>query len=168
LRPGNSATGWQVLVAPLDTPQPIIDKVTTGLSKVVTDPDFQNRLANVGSYSRAMTPDEVISFVKKEQEKWLQCCNGPPRNNAILRVAAAISRRSITESSVKTAEKTPLLQVDGLIVPCLVELCTPYLVHALMLGPAEGHGCPEPNVEIVEIFQGSYQFLGVELRATTL
>jgi tripartite-type tricarboxylate transporter receptor subunit TctC len=69
--PGFSATGWQVLVAPLDTPQPIIDKVSTGLSKVVNDPDFQNRLANVGSYSRAMTPDEVISFVKKEQEKWL-------------------------------------------------------------------------------------------------
>jgi tripartite-type tricarboxylate transporter receptor subunit TctC len=38
---------------------------------VVTDPDFQKRLANIGSYSRAMTPDQVISFVKNEQEKWL-------------------------------------------------------------------------------------------------
>jgi tripartite-type tricarboxylate transporter receptor subunit TctC len=69
--PGFSATGWQVLVAPLGTPQPIINKVGVDLSKVVTDPDFQNRLANIGSYSHAMTPDEVISFVQKEQEKWL-------------------------------------------------------------------------------------------------
>jgi tripartite-type tricarboxylate transporter receptor subunit TctC len=69
--PGFSATGWQVLVAPLGTLQPIINKISVDLSKVVTDPDFQNRLANIGSYSHAMTPDEVITFVKKEQEKWL-------------------------------------------------------------------------------------------------
>ena len=46
-----------------------------------------------------------------------------------------------------------LLQVDGLIVPCLVELCTPHLVHALVVGPAEDHGRAEPNVEVAEIFQ---------------
>jgi hypothetical protein len=32
-------------------------------------PDFQKRLANIGSYSRAMTPDQVIAFVKKEQDR---------------------------------------------------------------------------------------------------
>lgn len=69
--PGFSATGWQVLVAPLGTPQPIINKVSADLSKAVTDPDFQKQLANIGSYSRAMTPDEVIAFVKKEQDTWL-------------------------------------------------------------------------------------------------
>lgn len=69
--PGFSATGWQVLVAPLGTPQPIINKVSSDLTKIVTDADFKKRLANVGSYSRAMTPEEVIAFVKKEQETWL-------------------------------------------------------------------------------------------------
>ena len=48
-----------------------------------------------------------------------------------------------------------LLQVDGLIVSGLVELCTPYLVHALVVGPAESHGRAEPNVEVVKIFEGS-------------
>jgi hypothetical protein len=46
-----------------------------------------------------------------------------------------------------------LLQVDGLIVSGLVELCTPHLVHALVVGPAEDHGRAEPNVEVDEIFQ---------------
>ena len=69
--PGFSATGWHVLVAPLGTPQPIINKVSGDLTKVVTDTDFKKRLSNVGSYSRAMTPEEVIAFVKKEQETWL-------------------------------------------------------------------------------------------------
>ena len=69
--PGFSATGWQVLLAPLDTPPPIINKVGSDLAKIVTDADFKKRLANVGSYSRAMTPEQVIAFVKKEQETWL-------------------------------------------------------------------------------------------------
>ncbi len=45
--------------------------MSNDLAKVVTDADFQKRLANIGSYSRAMTPDQVIAFVKKEQETWL-------------------------------------------------------------------------------------------------
>ncbi len=69
--PGFSATGWQVLLAPLGTPQPIINTVSGDLTKIVTDADFKKRLATVGSYSRAMTPEEVITFVKKEQETWL-------------------------------------------------------------------------------------------------
>jgi hypothetical protein len=38
-------------------------------------------------------------------------------------------------------------------------------VHALVLGSAEGHGCPESNVEVVEIFESSYQCFGFELTA---
>jgi tripartite-type tricarboxylate transporter receptor subunit TctC len=69
--PGFSATGWQVLVAPLGTPVPIISKVSADLAKVVSDPDFKKRLSNIGSYSRAMTPEQVLAFVQKEQDTWL-------------------------------------------------------------------------------------------------
>src|SRR6266566_2067912 len=69
---------------------------------------------------------------------------------------------------IKRRGKRPLLQVDGLIMPRLVELCTPHLVHTLVLGTTERDGRSKPNVEIAEIFESSYQFLGVELRATTL
>jgi tripartite-type tricarboxylate transporter receptor subunit TctC len=66
-----TASGWQVLVAPLGTPAPIISKVSTDLAKVVGDPEFKKRLGNIGSYSRAMTPEEVLAFVQKEQDTWL-------------------------------------------------------------------------------------------------
>ena len=69
--PGFSATGWQVLLAPLGTPQPVINKVSADLAKVVSDPAFQTKLGNVGSYTRSMTPQQVLTFVKQEQEKWL-------------------------------------------------------------------------------------------------
>src|SRR5664280_1512474 len=66
--PGFSATGWQVLVAPIGTPAPIISKVSADLRKAVSDADFKKRLAAIGSYSRAMTPEEVLAFVAKEQQ----------------------------------------------------------------------------------------------------
>ena len=68
--PDFSATGWQVLVAPLGTPAPIVNKVSVDLSKVVGDPDFKKLLAHVGSYSRAMTPEQALAFVEKEQQTW--------------------------------------------------------------------------------------------------
>jgi tripartite-type tricarboxylate transporter receptor subunit TctC len=69
--PGFSASGWQVLVAPLGTPTPIISKASADLAKVTSDPDFQKRLGNVGSYSHTMTPEQTLAFVQKEQDTWL-------------------------------------------------------------------------------------------------
>src|SRR6202163_3026143 len=69
--PGFSATGWQVLVAPLGTPAPIIAKVGDDLRQTVTDQDFKARLAKIGSYSRAMSAEEALAFVQKEQQTWL-------------------------------------------------------------------------------------------------
>jgi tripartite-type tricarboxylate transporter receptor subunit TctC len=69
--PGFSATGWQILVAPVGTPEPIIRKVSDDLRRVVTDQDFKKRLGNIGSYSRAMSPTEALAFVQKEQQTWL-------------------------------------------------------------------------------------------------
>lgn len=68
--PGFSATGWQVLVAPIGTPETIIRKVSEDLRKVVTDADFKKKIAARGSYTRAMPPAETIAFVQAEQRKW--------------------------------------------------------------------------------------------------
>ena len=68
---GFAATGWQVLVAPIGTPAPIVAKVSADLAKVVDDPEFKNNLGNIGSYSHAMTPDQTLAFVDSEQKTWL-------------------------------------------------------------------------------------------------
>ena len=69
--PGFSATGWQVLVAPRGTPDAIINKVEADLAKVVSDPQFQKLLANIGSYSHAMNAKEALAFVEAQQRTWL-------------------------------------------------------------------------------------------------
>ena len=38
-------------------------------------------------------------------------------------------------------------------MPGRVELCAPYLVDALVLGAAERHPRPKPNVEVAEILE---------------
>src|SRR5271155_2525858 len=65
--PGFSAAGWQVLVAPVGVPAPIVNKVSADLSKVATNADFKTKLAAFGNYPLAMTPDQVQAFVTKEQ-----------------------------------------------------------------------------------------------------
>ena len=46
-------------------------RVSTDLAKVVSNPEFKKKLAKIGSYSRAMTPEQVLAFVRKEQATWL-------------------------------------------------------------------------------------------------
>ena len=75
---------------------------------------------------------------------------------------------SATHDHARRGQAPSLLQVNGLIAPVLIELRTPHLVHALMLGFAESHGRPEPNVEVAEIFESLHQSFGVELRAISI
>jgi tripartite-type tricarboxylate transporter receptor subunit TctC len=64
------ATGWGILVAPLNTPQAIIEKVSTDLRQVVGQADLQRKLAKLGSYTRSMTPAETTAFVHRQQNIW--------------------------------------------------------------------------------------------------
>ena len=68
--PGFAARGWQVLVAPKGTPTAIVGKVSDVLAKVVSAADFKESLAKIGSYSRAMSPEQTLAFVTQEQATW--------------------------------------------------------------------------------------------------
>ncbi len=65
------ASGWIVMAAPLGTPKDIIAKVGADLTKVVSDPEIERKLAAMGNYTNVMTPDQVQAFVAKQQEVWL-------------------------------------------------------------------------------------------------
>jgi len=67
---GLSPSGWVMMAVPLGTPAPVIAKVSGDLTKVVSDPDLKKRLAVTGSYTHAMTPDEMQAFVARQQEMW--------------------------------------------------------------------------------------------------
>ena len=68
--PDFRAAGWQILAAPNGTPEAIIRKVSDDLTKVVNDPDIKRKLAQLGSYTRSLTPAEATAFVQEEQKTW--------------------------------------------------------------------------------------------------
>src|SRR5215813_8408725 len=68
--PGYSARGWLALVAPLGTPDAIVRKVSEDLRKVASDPAVKAKLAATGNYTNPMSPAELLSFIRSEQQLW--------------------------------------------------------------------------------------------------
>jgi len=68
--PGFNARGWAALVAPVGTPDDIVNKVSDALRKAVSDPEVQKKLAVTGSYVRPMSPKEVMAFIQADQQMW--------------------------------------------------------------------------------------------------
>jgi tripartite-type tricarboxylate transporter receptor subunit TctC len=68
--PGFDSGGWQILVAPLGTPDAIVRKANADLNKALADPDVQQRLAKFGRTDTPMSPEETLAFVHSEQQKW--------------------------------------------------------------------------------------------------
>ncbi len=76
--PGFAAAGWLIVAAPVGTPKPIVDKVSADLTTALNDPDVKKKLLATGSYAHAMTPDQTLAFVDKEQETWFPVLKSIP------------------------------------------------------------------------------------------
>lgn len=70
--PGVNATSWFAVFAPKATPQPVIDKLTTDLKKVVEDPAFRKKAEEQGATADYMNPQQLGAMVKTEYANWAQ------------------------------------------------------------------------------------------------
>jgi tripartite-type tricarboxylate transporter receptor subunit TctC len=68
--PGFTASGWNGIVAPKNTPPEIVDKIAGAVSAIQADPKFQERLRDLGVSVFAMPPAEFTKFLVSETEKW--------------------------------------------------------------------------------------------------
>jgi tripartite-type tricarboxylate transporter receptor subunit TctC len=68
--PGFVAGGWNVLLAPVGTPDAIIRKTSTDLRQAMDDAEVRARLAQLGAYHTAMTPEQVSQFATDQQRTW--------------------------------------------------------------------------------------------------
>jgi len=69
--PGFLAGGWNVLLAPVATPDAIIQKASADLRKAMDDAEVKKKLAQLGAYVHAMTPEEVTQFARDQQRTWM-------------------------------------------------------------------------------------------------
>jgi tripartite-type tricarboxylate transporter receptor subunit TctC len=68
--PGYESEGWQILVAPVGTPDAIVQKINAALVKAMSDPEVAKRLERIGRDHPPMSPAQTLAFVQHEQAKW--------------------------------------------------------------------------------------------------
>jgi tripartite-type tricarboxylate transporter receptor subunit TctC len=61
---------WNVMLAPLGTPDAIIRKVNADLHVALQDKEVLAKFAANGAFVRPMTPEETTAFVQSEQKTW--------------------------------------------------------------------------------------------------
>ncbi|HEX8808549.1 MAG TPA: tripartite tricarboxylate transporter substrate binding protein [Xanthobacteraceae bacterium] len=62
---------WNAIVAPADTPQPIIDRLNEAINKALDDPAVFKRLQEAGiDPTPGSTPKQATAFIKAELAKW--------------------------------------------------------------------------------------------------
>ncbi len=70
--PGYVAESWFVLVAPAGTPQPIIDKLSAEVDRILKKPEVAERFAKLGATPVGGTPKQLGEFIAAETRKWQQ------------------------------------------------------------------------------------------------
>jgi tripartite-type tricarboxylate transporter receptor subunit TctC len=68
--PGFFAGGWNVLLAPVGTPDAIVQKASADLRKALDEPEVKKKLAQLGGYLHPMKPAEVTAFAQEQQRIW--------------------------------------------------------------------------------------------------
>jgi tripartite-type tricarboxylate transporter receptor subunit TctC len=70
--PKLDATSWFGVFAPAKTPQPVIDKLTAEIAKVIATPAFKQKAAEQGASAEYMSPQQFADYNKSELERWGQ------------------------------------------------------------------------------------------------
>lgn len=68
--PNFEATSWFALFAPKGTPPEITNKLNQEVRKALETPELQKRFADLGGEIQPMSPDELMAYVRAENEKW--------------------------------------------------------------------------------------------------
>jgi tripartite-type tricarboxylate transporter receptor subunit TctC len=68
--PGYEAEAWVALFAPAGTPRPIVNRLSAVIQKAATQPDVQERSANLQMDVITSTPEQLAQTMRLETEKW--------------------------------------------------------------------------------------------------
>lgn len=68
--PGFEAAVWWGLVAPAQTPRPVVDKLSKEIQRVLNLPAMQDQFLELGLMLTPNTPDEFGAMIKAEVSRW--------------------------------------------------------------------------------------------------
>ncbi|NML14830.1 Bug family tripartite tricarboxylate transporter substrate binding protein [Azohydromonas caseinilytica] len=70
--PKLDATSWFAVFAPAKTPQPVIDKLSAEIAKVMATPAFKQKAAEQGATADYMSPQQLGDYSRAELARWGQ------------------------------------------------------------------------------------------------
>ena len=68
--PAYEATIWLGVMAPVGTPQPVVDKLNAEIAKVINRTDVKENWAKQGAVPMVMSPAEFDKYLRADIEKW--------------------------------------------------------------------------------------------------
>ena len=68
--PGFETTSWVGMIAPAETPRPVIDKLNGTLEKILAAPEMKQKFAAQSGEVVASTPEYFGELIKSESAKW--------------------------------------------------------------------------------------------------
>jgi len=68
--PGYDVKIWWGVLAAAGTPQPIVDKLSTEIAKILATPDIKEKLDSQGVVPFLSTPDQFAALMKADTAKW--------------------------------------------------------------------------------------------------
>jgi tripartite-type tricarboxylate transporter receptor subunit TctC len=70
--PGYEVTGWNGLLAPANTPRPIVDRLNKAVVTALQSPEMQKLLAEQGLEPAGNSPEEFARLMHADIEKWIR------------------------------------------------------------------------------------------------
>ncbi len=70
--PGYAAPPWSGFFAPKGTPKALVEKISSDMREVMSDPKAKEKMIAAGSEFTPSTPEQFQSFVQKEIAKWAE------------------------------------------------------------------------------------------------
>jgi tripartite-type tricarboxylate transporter receptor subunit TctC len=68
--PGFAAVSWYALMAPANTPQPIIQKLSSEVARIVKLPEVTATLTALGAEPVGNTPEELAQIIAEDTARW--------------------------------------------------------------------------------------------------
>jgi tripartite-type tricarboxylate transporter receptor subunit TctC len=68
--PGFEAISWQAVLAPARTPQPIVDRVSSELIRIIKSDAVRTRMLGLYFTAAGTTPDALAALMRSERENW--------------------------------------------------------------------------------------------------
>ena len=66
------SVSWSGVVAPVDTPEPVINRLNAAINAELKSPEMLERLLRLGAEIRVGTPEDFGAFIAQEGPKWAE------------------------------------------------------------------------------------------------